>query len=340
MEKVVTIQKLARKKQPVMKVVTEQEKIDTLLQYYDKRKPRKEVLTYVDNGNPNNEIMYCSNNFIGAYLTAYNNHGDIILIPDDFWIMIMMFVSRYISDNSERLRQNFVSHEGKMELTVQEINDSPDAEKQWDTFFHEIMRLIQSNTKEDVFNELKCDFSTTNKMYALASISVIMNSFKNYFAYGRMILLCGINNVKFKGTLGDWIHLLEKTKNLKKYDVGNNVLNNYVDKIELILAKFIDTYNGKVDVNFWNNIFAVEEKRIGSGCDIQTMIEGWFIHFFGIYDKVDLDKIPQYGIIVPIKLENQITHEEKNLQLKVDFSGICRQGYFYYPRLSLIIHTV
>ena len=48
-----------------------------------------------------------------SFLLPYNNHGDILLVPDDIWIAIMFFTSKYIDDNAEKLRHCFVKHEGK-----------------------------------------------------------------------------------------------------------------------------------------------------------------------------------------------------------------------------------
>jgi Domain of unknown function (DUF4419) len=53
------------------------------------------------------------NGFIGAFLEAYNYHGDVLLVPDDVWMVIMMFFSSYVNDNSEALRNMLVHHDGK-----------------------------------------------------------------------------------------------------------------------------------------------------------------------------------------------------------------------------------
>ena len=59
-----------------------------------------------------------SNQFLMSFLHPYNNHGDILLVPDDIWIAIMFFTSSYIDNNAEKLRHCFVKHEGKKKLTV------------------------------------------------------------------------------------------------------------------------------------------------------------------------------------------------------------------------------
>jgi hypothetical protein len=49
-------------------------------------------------------------NFFSAFLTAYKLHGDILLIPDEIWIMILFFISKYIKKNAEKLRKKIVQH--------------------------------------------------------------------------------------------------------------------------------------------------------------------------------------------------------------------------------------
>lgn len=45
------------------------------------------------------------------------------LSPDDVWITIMLFFSKYVNDHSEELRHAFVSHEGKKKLEVTTHNE-------------------------------------------------------------------------------------------------------------------------------------------------------------------------------------------------------------------------
>ncbi len=45
---------------------------------------------------------------------------------------------------------------------------------------------------------------------------------------------CGIQNVHFGGTLGDWEKILKKTNELKDYDVDGK-LKEYIKNVSLIL---------------------------------------------------------------------------------------------------------
>jgi hypothetical protein len=92
----------------------------------------------------------------------------------------------------------------------------------------------------------------------------------------------------------------------------------------IILNQFLNTYNNNVDVAFWNQILATEKQRVGSGGDVATKIEGWILHFFGIYSKMDLDDVPDYSINVPVELINQLTGTKKDLQLRANWLSVSK----------------
>jgi ribosomal protein S17E len=274
-------------------------------------------------------------------MSAYNNHGDIVLCPDDIWIQIMLFFSNYVNTNAEILRDKIVYHSGKKNLIVREyaddVENSLKVEEQWDDFFNQIIKQISNNTNEDFVQQIQCDFTTTTQLYKIVSTAIIMNGLQSYFNYGRLILACAINNIYFMGIRSDWEKLITKTISLRQYDT-NGVLTNYVDHIIVILQKLLDTFDNKVDVSFWNNVMATETMRIGSGKQTQTKINGWIIHFFGKYQQIDLNDIPNFNIAVPVEIHNTFTNTTKQLELTVDWCSVSREDdYIYRPNLSLDI---
>jgi len=56
--------------------------------------------------------------FFNAFAHAYTQHGDIVLVPDEIWIMIAFFMSKYIDSNAEKLRKKLVKHQGVKVLVV------------------------------------------------------------------------------------------------------------------------------------------------------------------------------------------------------------------------------
>jgi len=98
-------------------------------------------------------------------------------------------LSQYINSNAEKLRKQFVSHEGKEKLTVTtwaELDES-----QWYEFFTLMIKEIEAHTNPGVVDALKCDFSTTTRVENLLSIATTMDSFKQFFGYSRCIPCCG-----------------------------------------------------------------------------------------------------------------------------------------------------
>jgi len=62
--------------------------------------------------------MEHNNGFFHAFHQAYINHGDIKITPDEVWMIISLYFSKYVDTNAESLRRAFVNHEGKMKLIV------------------------------------------------------------------------------------------------------------------------------------------------------------------------------------------------------------------------------
>ena len=62
--------------------------------------------------------IYCNSGFVLAISSAYNQHHNLVLKPDDVWIAITTQFSLYVNGNAEKLRSMFVEHEGKKTLTV------------------------------------------------------------------------------------------------------------------------------------------------------------------------------------------------------------------------------
>jgi hypothetical protein len=68
------------------------------------------------------DTSLCNNHAIlSAFLYAYNSHEDIVLSPDDIWVMICIYFSKYVNENAEKLRSLFVDHDGQEKLTVIQV---------------------------------------------------------------------------------------------------------------------------------------------------------------------------------------------------------------------------
>ena len=54
-----------------------------------------------------------NNNFINAFLDAYNYHKTLVIRPDDIKLQILMIISTCVNNNPENFRSYFVDHDGK-----------------------------------------------------------------------------------------------------------------------------------------------------------------------------------------------------------------------------------
>lgn len=109
-------------------------------------------MCYADSGISKERIiktndLFKVSHFFNAFLFAYTQHGDVLLVPDEIWIMITFHLSTYINKHAEKLRKQLVNHTGKKTLTVYEVAHTKEesllAEKNWDHFFEEIIKLIE-----------------------------------------------------------------------------------------------------------------------------------------------------------------------------------------------------
>jgi hypothetical protein len=135
----------------------------------------------------------------------------------------------------------------------------------WEGFLERMRLEIGNHVKNDVSNLLTNNFSTTTKVESLVSCVAIMTTFKNYFDYVYSVSSCGIRNVHFLGTLDDWKLLHEKTSQLQSFTTPRDKLSTYITGLLPILDHFIETYQGKVDNQFWDTIFDLKHRGGGSG---------------------------------------------------------------------------
>jgi hypothetical protein len=147
------------------------------------------------------------------------------------------------------------------------------------------------------------------------------------------------------GTLDDWESLVKKTNNLKKYCVNKGSFNSsnpqltftdYIDELLPILEKFVDTYNGNPDVEWWNRI--MDDAGIGNSGGY-TYISGWILKIFGFNDKYTKGSDFQNSTFdVPVTLINEKTRIKKNLNIVGGFGGVHKtDDGAYRPQSSLII---
>ncbi|RIA82006.1 hypothetical protein C1645_836046 [Glomus cerebriforme] len=109
-----------------------------------------------------------------------------------------------------------------------------------------VVKTDQAVEKIAIKSLLEYNFSTTSKTSLAASRIVLLDIVKAYFLYNIM-LLCGIPKVTLEGTLEDWTNLQEKVIRLRQLDLEMDF---WLDRLEPVIWKLIETYKGEVDGNF------------------------------------------------------------------------------------------
>jgi len=243
-------------------------------------------------------------NLIGTFLAAYNNHRTLVLSPDQLWYMVGLLFSDYLEKNAEKMRDLFVSHEGKKQLVVMDRLDTTEAN--WNHFFEDVASVIHENVKTDeqgqsVVHLLQNNFSTTDLTFLRLSNALIMDGMKHYFEFGRCMCLCGLPAVEFMGAVEDYQLIVTKIDALKAYSKDEDFTLK-LDKFRQIITKFVETMQGKVDLFWWESMMDVYRQRVGSGGDYNEYVTGWILHLFGKEGMVMTDKIKTKDINVDIKV--------------------------------------
>lgn len=260
-----------------------------------------------------------NNGFVGAAFSAYSKHLNWIISPDDVWIAIMSAFAQYVDTHSEEMRSSFVKHDGQIELEAYGSGTIYTAN--YDDLIDQLRNKIDKNTVDEVAPWIECGFSTTTQKERTVSKLILMGAMKNYFTY-KMSLECGIPTVTLLGTLDDWTNIRSRIDLFAKYG-----LEEWRNVLAFVLDKFIDSYKGTVNKDFWNGVV---NKHYGfSGPDYIT---GWILTFIPFdsegkyilgdfddciknhndYGYVNTDRIPMSAVDVPVLINDNGKHYNTN----------------------------
>lgn len=215
---------------------------------------------------------------------AYAGHYSVILSPDAIWTLISQGFCHHISLNTEKLKDKIVNHEGKMEISVISEYDLYSPHMDWDTLLNGFEIQIAENTKGNIADIMRADFSTTGNTERITSQVTLMSAVKSYFDFAAIHTICGIPTITIEGTPDDWRKIIKKVESLRDYDLGW-----WVDDLKPILQEFVNASEGNVNKDFWQNIVKKdrpESMKNGAGCGVKdaTKFDGWFLKFMP-FDK-------------------------------------------------------
>ena len=222
--------------------------------------------------------------FYNCMVEAYAGHYSVILSPDAIWTLISQGFCHHISLNTEKLKDKIVNHEGKMEISVISEYDLYSPLMDWDTLLNGFDIQIAENTKGNIADIMRADFSTTGNTERITSQVTLMSAVKSYFDFAAIHTICGIPTITIEGTPDDWRKIIKKVESLRDYDLGW-----WVDDLKPILQEFVNASEGNVNKDFWQNIVKKdrpESMKKGAGCGVKdaTKFDGWFLKFMP-FDK-------------------------------------------------------
>lgn len=222
--------------------------------------------------------------FYNCMVEAYAGHYSVILSPDAIWTLISQGFCHHISLNTEKLKDKIVNHEGKMEISVISEYDLYSPLMDWDTLLNGFEIQIAENTKGNIADIMRADFSTTGNTERITSQVTLMSAVKSYFDFAAIHTICGIPTITIEGTTDDWRKIIKKVESLRDYD-----LSWWVDDLKPILQEFVNASEGNVNKDFWQNIVKKdrpESMKNGAGCGVKdaTKFDGWFLKFMP-FDK-------------------------------------------------------
>ena len=221
-----------------------------------------------------------SDAFYGGLIYAYAHHMSVTLSPDMVWLLISQGFARYVNAHPEEMRQQLVSHSGKMDLFVESKENLFSEKADWPTLISGFTAQIDRYTKKDIAKTITADFTTTTPAERIASQITLMESVKEYFNYTVMSISCGIPSIAITGTPDDWRQVQEKTRKLEGY----SGIGKWAQSLEPILQEFVYAAEGKPNKKFWQDIVKKHrvKKLTGGGCssELPTKLNGWILKLF------------------------------------------------------------
>lgn len=271
-------------------------------------------------------------NFFKFMVEAYADHRPIVLSPDIIWNLIAQGFCQHVNNNPEALRDRIVYHEkGKIKLTITTNEELHSPNVKWDELLDAFDKQIAENTRDNLADVMRADFSTTDKTARIVSQMTLMSSVKAFFDYSVIYVKCGIPSITLEGTPEDWLKVRNKAIQLRKYD-----LDWWLIDLIPILNEFFQASQGNVHKAFWRNIVKKDrpEKFVGGGCswgDRPTELDGWFLKLMP-YDRkgkrtpnkvsYEYDDMPSQVINVDFMYKNLETNTTTPMEMLCGFVGI------------------
>ena len=286
-------------------------------------------------------VTFGSHSFISGMREAYWHHRPVTLSPDMIWVLIAQGFSHHVNANAEALRDRIVDFKGKKEL-VCEFDVASIEQIDWEKAVDSFSVKIAENTKGDIAEIIKADFSTTTQVERIASEITLMSAVKDYFVFTVSIMGCGIPYVVLEGTPEDWQRVYDKAMQLRDYDLGW-----WIDELEPVLRQIVASSKGEIDNSFWMNMFRIHTKEVYGSPEC---LNGWMAKFYP-YNRYeerlpmdtlyldDIDRLPDEMVKVDVRVFNEMTGDDTLVELWAGFVGLAQnnENYMLTPKMGWMV---
>lgn len=286
--------------------------------YYSKYEHSERLLERITSENNDKNIYRTQNNFINAFLDAYNHHKTLVIRPDDIKLQILTIISICVNNNSEKFRSYFVDHEGKKDLIVKSAEFNPDY------FCNKFAELLEENIKDkDFAKHYQTKFTTTNQIISTVNNITLMNTLKEYFSF-TMICECGIPSVVLEGTDDDWIKLNETYQYMKSIFIDTE-LRPWFRHFDKIMDLFLQMRKGE-SIEYIKEMWKRVISYIPQGSGGDKILGGWvrlFVPYNGsnkIINNLDKD-IPCFDLTKREPVNDRNYYKWQDMMTEFYFGG-------------------
>jgi hypothetical protein len=206
--------------------------------------------------------------FLAAVHIAFAQHYPLIISPDFVWLCLIQGLALHVNTNAEKLRHQFVGHEGKAKIIV-DRNDliKGSADNPWPEVFGEFSTQIKGyiGNKHEL---IVADFSTTGAVERAVSEIVLMDVLQQYFEF-ELQTMCGIPEITLEGTVDDWKSIRQRAEKFAEFD-----LEWWIKPLIPILDQFVKAASGDVERDFWQSFYKINDMSGG------PFVTGWINALF------------------------------------------------------------
>jgi len=264
----------------------------------------------IGSGRADDQIYYPGDlGLFGCVFEAWKNHWILRTRPEDWWNPIARRIAKAVDDaakekmyGSEKVRDLFVSHEGKQNIPI-----GLPAYTIYDADYNDLFSAIGSQIED----RIKCpeyascmqnDFESSGPEHKISSQINLMASMQEFFTYEMVCCGCGLRGLEMVGSVEDWDSLSIKLKKvrdiLKPIQRMTLLLDEWWDSVLDVYQNLAQTRknpNGDPSIpKFWINILmdTTGTKYVGGGGSMPgkpvevAAYDGWLIRFLTGNDKI------------------------------------------------------